>query len=160
MRSAGENRREGQSVWEVAQMCDSGVSPLLWWEERSAEQAQTPAHGSVHSISGSLWAQPDSAPAQSESEPDESSELEALLLLSDLFSLSSTSSSSMSSSFWKWIWKDHLHSKSDKVYRLSLKKILYGESEQYFLEPDCSQWQNQYCKSKPGPISVYMTSMQ
>jgi len=23
-------------------MCDSGVSPLLWWEERSAEQAQTP----------------------------------------------------------------------------------------------------------------------
>lgn len=63
------------------------------------------AHGSVRSVSGSLWAQPDSAPAQSESEADESSELEELLLLSDLFSLSSTSSSSMSSSFWKGrIW--------------------------------------------------------
>lgn len=57
-------------------------------------------HGSVHRVCGSLWARSAQACLHSESESEESSELEPLLLLSDLFSLSSASSSS-SSSFWK-----------------------------------------------------------
>lgn len=61
-------------------------------------------HGSVHRVCGSLWAPSAPAPSHSESESEESSELDALLLLSDLFSLSSaSSSSSSSSSFWRQI---------------------------------------------------------
>ncbi len=141
MRSAGENRREEKDrVCERWRRCvTAGWAPSCGEKSAVQSRLRPPAHGSVHSISGSLWAQPDSAPAQSESEPDESSELEALLLLSDLFSLSSTSSSSMSSSFWKWIWKDHLSFKVRQGLSVVVKnEILYGKSEQYFLEPDCS----------------------
>lgn len=69
---------------------------LVVEQEKCGAGSDPWVHGSDHSVSGSLCAQPDMALPQSESEPDESSELEALLLLSDLFSLSSTSSSTSS----------------------------------------------------------------
>lgn len=107
MQGRTEQSRSGEKDWMRWRRCvTAGWAPSCGGKSAVQSRLRPPAHGSVHSVSGSLWAQPDSVLVQSESDPDDS-ELEPLLLLSDLFSLSSTSSSSSISSFWKWIWKHY-----------------------------------------------------
>ncbi len=53
------------------------------------------------------------------------------------------------------------HSKSDKVYRLSLKmKFSMEKVNSIFWNQIALNDKINMAKSKPGPISVYMTSMQ
>lgn len=105
--------KEGGVRCEWTRWC-SGTLPLVagWVHCRT----KALPHGSVHRVCGSLWACSAPAPTHSESESEVSSELDALLLLSDLFSLSSASSSSS----WNKISRfssSQLHAKLTCTYK-------------------------------------------